>query len=62
MSVSVDPVTGLVREHYREQDVEIREPLVTPISEYNALTTGRNTRRLWRSSGTAARSPATPAG
>ena len=48
VSVSVDPVTGLVREHYREQDVEIREPLVTPISEYNALTTGRNTRRLWR--------------
>lgn len=48
VSVSVDPITGLVRENYLEQNVEIREPLVATESDYNRLMTARNTRRLWQ--------------
>lgn len=48
MAVTIDPMTGLVRESYHEQNVEIRDPLVTTGSDYNSLMTSRTTRRLWR--------------
>lgn len=48
VSISVDPITGLVRESYREQDVEIREPLVANETDYNRLMSARTARRLWQ--------------
>ncbi|MGE5174760.1 MAG: cell surface protein SprA [Hyphomicrobiales bacterium] len=50
VSVTIDPVTGRVRESYREGDVEVRDPVVTSNTEYTALLAARTTRRLWRDS------------
>jgi hypothetical protein len=48
VSVTIDPLTGMVREDYRQESVEIREPLVTSDADYTRLMTQRTTRRLWR--------------
>jgi len=48
ISVSVDPITGVVRESYQEQGVDLREPLVARDLDYNGVMTRRTTRRLWQ--------------
>ncbi|HEU4765635.1 MAG TPA: hypothetical protein VFT93_08315, partial [Candidatus Eisenbacteria bacterium] len=48
VSISVDPITGLVRENYLEQNVDIREPFVVSEPDYNRVLTARTTRRLWQ--------------
>jgi len=48
VSITIDPITGLVREYYREEGVEIREPLVASDADYSRLMTTRTSRRLWR--------------
>ncbi|MGE5179316.1 MAG: cell surface protein SprA [Bacteroidota bacterium] len=47
ISVTIDPISGRVRENYLEQDVEVREPLITSDRDYGDLVWERNKRRLW---------------
>ena len=62
VSVTIDPLTGMVREDYRQENVEIREPLVTSDADYTRLMTQRTTRRLWRDKFRSNRSIAREAG
>ena len=48
VSVTFDPDAGLVRETYRELDVEIREPLVMGGADYSRVVAARAARRIWR--------------
>src|SRR6185503_9799902 len=48
VSVTFDPDAGLVRETYRELDVEIREPLVMGGADYSRVVAARAARRIWK--------------
>jgi hypothetical protein len=48
VTVTLDPETGVVRESYRETNVEIKEPLVATGDEYTSLLTTRTRKKLWR--------------
>jgi len=46
--VGLDPATGTVEEHYREADVEVREPLIVAGLDYNELLSDRSYHKVWR--------------
>ena len=49
VTVTLDPDADLVRETYRELDVEIREPLVmSGGAEYSRIVAARTARRIWK--------------
>lgn len=47
-SVSIDPVSGTIRESTRQGSVEMGEPIISDLASYDTLLTRRNSARIWR--------------
>jgi hypothetical protein len=54
--VSLDPISGRVRENYMQGGVETQPPLVSDLDDYSTLLTQRSYRKLWRDSSRETRS------